>query len=110
MKIDDLTIGEAKELAGMFGSNKSCSETLTKIGDKVFIRTLTYHYTGKVVKDTGVYVELSDCCWIADSGRFYTAISKGELKEVEPIGIAKILYSNIVDCIEWKHDLPTEVK
>lgn len=110
MNINELTIGDAKELAEMFGSNKQCIEKLTKIGDKVFIRTLTYHYTGKVIKDTGIYVELSNCCWIADSGRFYTAILKGELKEVEPIGTAKILYSNIVDCIEWKHDLPTEVK
>lgn len=111
MNIDQLTIGEAKELASMFGENNSCGETLTKKGDKVFIRTLTYHYVGEVVKDTGSYLELKDCAWVADSGRFSTAIEKGELNEVEPIlNGAKILYQNIIDCIPWKHTLPQEKK
>ncbi len=109
MNINDLTIGQAKELANMFGS-KQCTNTLTKVGDKVFIRTLTYHYTGEVVEDNGIFIALKDCAWIADSGRFNEAISKGTLNDVEPIGNASIMYNNIVDCIEWKHELPTKVK
>ena len=105
MKIDDLTIGEAKILASMFSenSNNKCNETLTKVGDKVFIRTLTFHYIGEVVADNGTFITLKDTSWVADSGRFSTAIEKGELNEVEPIGNAKLLYSNIIDCIEWNH-------
>lgn len=111
MNLDDLTIGQAKELASMLGALKNtCGETLTKKGDKVFIRTLTFHYTGEVVSDNGIFIELDNCAWIADSGRFSTAISKGIVNDVEPIGKAKILYNNIIDCIDWKHDLPIEVK
>ena len=111
MNLDDMTIGDAKKLAEMFGGNSSCGETLTSKGDKVFIRTLSYHYTGGVVRDTGVFLELKDCAWIADSGRFSTAIEKGELKEIEPLKDGtKIMYSNIVDCIPWEHDLPKDKK
>lgn len=112
MNLDDLTIGQAKELASMLGASKSeqCVETATKKGDKVFIRTLTFHYTGEVVADNGVFINLKNCAWIADSGRFSNAISKGEVNEVEMIGEAKILYQNIIDVIEWKHDLPMRTK
>ena len=111
MNLDELTIGQAKELAGMFGDNQSCGETLTKKGDKVFIRTLSWHYTGEVIRDTGVFLELKDCAWIADSGRFSTAISTGELNEVEPLKDGtKLMYSNIIDCIPWEHDLPKDKK
>ena len=110
MKLDDLTIGQAKELAQLFGASNETKQTLAKVGDKVFIRTLTYHYTGRVVEDNGKFLTLVDAAWIADSGRLNEAIANGTLKEVEPIGAVKIIYNNIVDCIEWKHDLPIKVK
>ena len=110
MELNEMKVGDLLEITKMLNGNNSCGETLTKVGDKVFIRTLTYHYTGEVVKDNGTFIELKDSAWIADSGRFSTAISTGELNEVEPIGRCKVLYSNMIDCIEWKHNLPTEIK
>ena len=56
-----------------------------KIGKKLFIRTVTYHLTGKVEKVMGNFLQLSTAAWVADSGRFMQAIENGELKEVEPI-------------------------
>lgn len=42
MKIDELTIGEAKKLASMFGVNEHFSSGLNSmIGSKVIIRTNT---------------------------------------------------------------------
>lgn len=80
------------------------------VGQKLFIRTVTYHMTGEVVKRMGAFIQLKNAAWIADSGRFSTAIKTGELSEVEPVGTAWINLSSVVDFFPWKHDLPTKVK
>lgn len=80
------------------------------IGKKVFIRTVTYHLTGKVIKRIGKFWQLKDAAWIADSGRFMQAIKNGELEEVEPVGEAFVNTDSIVDLYNWKHKLPTEQK
>ena len=64
------------------------SELDDLIGKKFFFRTVTYHMTGKVIKRIGNFVQLEKAAWIADSGRFMTAIKTGELNEVEPVGSA----------------------
>jgi len=85
------------------------------IGQKLFIRTVTYHAVGKVVrraKELGPrFIEMEGASWVADSGRFTQAIEDGTLAEVEPIRAR--FYVNLdtaVDVIEWKHPLPTEQK
>ena len=80
------------------------------IGQKLFIRTVTYHMTGKVVKRMGAFIQLEDAAWIADSGRFSDAIKKGTLDEVEPVGTAWLNLSSVVDFFPWKFKLPTEQK
>jgi len=111
LNIDSLTVGEIKEISKMIGGGTSCKKRITKDGDKIFIRTLTYHYTGRVVCETDDVIILKDGAWIADSGRFMDAISNGTLKEIEPIeACLKILKQNISDIIEWKHDLPKNQK
>jgi len=76
------------------------------VGQKLFIRTVTYHMTGKVTKRMGAFIQLEDAAWIADSGRFSDAIKKGDLSEVEPVGTAWVNLSSVVDFFPWKHDLP----
>ena len=111
MNLDELTIGEAKSLASMFGSSSSCTKPMAQLGDKVFIRTLTYHYIGEVIEETPEYIKLSKTVWVADSGQFTKAIQKGELSEIEIIGVdTHVMKSNIVDCIEWNHEIPTNRK
>lgn len=80
------------------------------VGQKLFIRTVTYHLTGKVVKRMGAFIQLSDAAWIADSGRFTQAIKDGKLNEVEPVGTAWINLSSVVDFFPWKHSLPKDQK
>lgn len=78
------------------------------VGQKLFIRTITYHLTGKVVKRMGTFIQLEDAAWIADSGRFSQAIKEGTLDEVEPVGTAWVNLSSVVDFFPWKHKLPTK--
>lgn len=80
------------------------------VGQKLFIRTVTYHMTGEVVKRMGTFIQLKNAAWIADSGRFNEAIKNGTLSEVEPVGTAWLNLSSVVDFFPWKHKLPTDVK
>lgn len=80
------------------------------VGQKLFIRTVTYHCTGKVIKRMGVFLQLEDGAWIADSGRFSDALKTGELNEVEPVGTMWVNLSSVVDFFPWKHSLPKDKK
>ena len=80
------------------------------VGQKMFIRTVTYHLVGKVVKITGHFFVLKDASWIADSGRFMNAIKEGQLDEVESVGDALVNINSITDMFPWKHALPKEQK
>lgn len=80
------------------------------VGQKLFIRTVTYHMTGKVIKRMGAFVQLEDASWIADSGRFSDALKTGKLNEVEPVGTMWVNLSSVVDFFPWKHRLPLEQK
>jgi len=80
------------------------------IGKKLFIRTVTYHLTGEVVKRVGNFIQLKKAAWIADSGRFMQAIKNGELNEVEPVGEAWVNLNSVTDMFPWKHPLPDTQK
>lgn len=79
-------------------------------GEKVFIRTVTYHCVGKI-KEVGTdFVALEPAAWVADSGRFGEALANGfgERAEVEPIvGVLVVQRAAIVDSMSWKHAVPT---
>lgn len=55
------------------------------IGERLFIRAVTYHYVGEVVKETPLFVLLKDCSWVAESGRFGECLEKGTISESEPM-------------------------
>lgn len=80
------------------------------VGNKVFIRTVTYFAVGKVESIEDGLIELSTASWVADTGRFSDAIKKGTLNEVEPVGRMGVSVGAIVDYFEWEHELPTEQK
>lgn len=54
------------------------------IGANYFIRTVTHHYTGKLIEVYDTEIVLVDAAWIADDGRFAQAIATGSFNEVEP--------------------------
>jgi len=81
------------------------------VGKKIFIRTITYHLTGRVVNITNDGIMfLESASWIADSGRFMDFLKSGVPDEVEPVGDWFLSISSIVDGTFWKHDLPMEQK
>lgn len=112
MKIDDLTIGEAKQLVAIFGETAKPATTAYKIGQSYFIRTLSYHYTGRCVRITPSELVLEEAAWIADSGRFADALESGELDEVEPYPAGELIINRsvIVDAWAWSHPLPRNQK
>jgi hypothetical protein len=82
------------------------------IDKKVFIRTVTHYFTGKVV---GIFnhnfVILENAAWIADTGRFEQAIRDGVLDEIEPIAVTwYVNMDTVTDFGLWMHALPVEQK
>jgi hypothetical protein len=81
------------------------------IGKSVLVRTVTYHYTGRLVSTEGGFLELADAAWIADEGYFSQALTTGSLSEVEPYpGTAFVSTAAVVDLSEWLHELPRSIK
>lgn len=66
--------------------------TVFEIGAEVFIKTVTYHYTGRIVDVSEGFVFLEEVAWIADSGRF-TEFMK---EEKEPASFESELYGDRV--------------
>ena len=79
------------------------------IGKKVFIRTVTYHTIGEVVKQVGFLLQLKNASWVADSGSQLADFLKAgisESSEIEPVGECWVNADSIVDMFLWKHKLP----
>jgi hypothetical protein len=109
--IQQLIEAEARKLAAKMGTKISEGESMYQIGAKLIIRTVTYHYTGRISFMNEREIVLSDASWVADSGRFSVALETGVLDEVEPYpGLCSIGRDTIVDASPWNHPLPREMK
>ena len=98
------------KIGGVKMEKIKANELPFEVGKSYFIRTVTYHLTGKVKTIVGKFLVLEDAAWIADSGRFSNAIKKGTLNEVEPVGDAIVNTDSIADAFPWVHALPKEQK
>ena len=82
------------------------------IGKNYFIRTVTFYYTGKLVRVTAQELVLEQAAWIADTGRFAQALATGDFSEVEPYPAHDLIVGRgaVVDAwlADWK--LPTQQK
>ena len=107
LKLSDEQYNKIKDL---IAEEKNINAYEDMVGGKFFFRTVTYHLVGKVKKRMGMFIQLEDASWVADSGRFMNAIKDGTLSEVEPVGIAWVNLSSVVDFFPWKHKLPDEQK
>ena len=111
MNIDSMTIGEVKQIQTLLGRNAPTASSAWTIGQKYLIRTVTHYYTGRLVQLYDNELLLETAAWIADCGRYFDALKKGTLSEVEPIiGPCIICRGAIVDAVEWQFDLPTVQK
>ena len=84
----------------------------TFAGKNMFVRTVTHYHVGKfdrleTVAGTG-YLILTDCAWIANTGRLGEALNKADsLTETEPFpdGEVWINVTAIVDFCEYQHSI-----
>lgn len=86
-------------------SLKTDIELPFEIGGEYFIRTVTYHLTGRVIDIVGKFLVLEDAAWIADSGRFNEFFKNPSSSlEVEPFGDRNVFVNtdSITDATERK--------
>lgn len=110
--IESLTIKEIKHIQSLLKGPSENSHPY-KVGKNYFIRTVTHHLTGELIKVTAKELVLLNAAWIADDGRFHDALKTGKLNEVEPFPpTLEVIVGRgaLIDCVEWTHKLPTEQK
>jgi len=110
MEIQNLTLEQLREIALLFGMNTSRRLPI-EIGTKIFVRTITAHYTGRVTAVSEEELELDEAAWIASDGRFADLLKTGVFDEVEPFpdGVKVTLNrSTFLDHVKWPHELPRE--
>lgn len=87
------------------------NESILQLGTCYYVRTVTNHFTGRLIKFDDNFMVFEDACWIADSGRWADALKTGKLSEVEPYPGNVIVFRGAgCDMSEWLHDLPSEQK
>lgn len=83
-----------------------------RIGQSYFVRTLTYHYTGRIVRVTDKELVLSESAWIPESGRWAECLRTGVVEKCEPTpdDVLAIVPRDGSASYEWKHPLPRSVR
>ena len=103
MNINELTIGQARELAGMFqAQSPGAAHQPFEIGKPYLIRTVTMIDTGRVVDVGPQEIVLEDAAWIADTGRFSGALQSVNFSEVEPFPEGRVIVGrgSIIDAVQ----------
>lgn len=82
------------------------------VGSNYFIRTVTHHYTGKLVEVWPNELVLESVAWIADDGRFAQAVATGSFSDVEPFPDGRVIIGrgSIVDAVTIPFALPRSQK
>jgi hypothetical protein len=92
-------------------TKKKKIESPLRVGNTVFIRTVTHYHVGKIVSLSKAEIVLDGASWIASTGRWHDALKNGTLDEVEPfvdfVSVNRLAY---VDVTYWAHPLPTAQK
>ena len=113
MNINDLTIGQAKELSAIFGAQQKSCHSHYPVGKNVIVRTVTMIYTGRLEQVTDSDMVLVDCSWIPETERFMSFVAEGKVKECEPYPDGLTVYINrgaLLDMCELRKDLPRSQK
>lgn len=110
-RLDDLTIGEARELARMFGCQPAAtvSPSVARwVGSIVLVRTVTFYYVGIMESADPHGLVLREAAWVPNTGRFSAALESGQPAEVEPYpgeGYCTVGLGGIIDIGPWKQTL-----
>lgn len=83
-----------------------------RVGNTVFIRTVTLYHVGRIVAVDTDFIVLADASWVAWTQRFSETLATGALDEVEqiPNGRAAVGIGAIVDAVDWPHPVPVPTK
>lgn len=116
MNINDLTIGQLRELTPLINGHVTQSKSHGfEVGKAYFIRSVTHHYLGRVIEIYNLCIVMEACVWVADDGRFHKLMG-GEWdssSEREPYGKEKkvqIFFGGMLDATEWSLEIPTSEK
>lgn len=104
MTIDNLTIGEARQIAAMFGGQQSGTFT-PHIGKKCIVRTYASGvFFGTVTKQDGRMVEIADCrrmwSWKAAEGISLSAVVLNGVDAPNCIFPAAVPTQTVLDALE----------
>jgi len=113
MQVTAEAIGTVLEaLSSRNGSATSASKPNPfKIGKAYLIRSVTTYTLGRVKDIVGDFLVVEDGGWLADTGRFSTALATGSVNEFEKANCNIIVaLGGIVDAYEWQLELPKETK
>lgn len=111
MNIDELTIGQAKQIAALL--NKPADESASPydqwIGKNIAIRGVTMIDVGRLVSVYPQELVIEDAAWIPETARWTQFISDGEHKECEPYpDFQQVVIGRgaICEVVEWTRPLP----
>ena len=115
MNLNEMKLTDILELINKLQPKKmrKSDDSHWEVGSAYFIRTVTHHYTGRLIKVTGKELVIEDAAWIADDGRFAQFVAGGEANEVEPFPDgARVIIGRgaILDAVKWNAKLPRAIK
>jgi hypothetical protein len=111
VNINDLTLGQIKEIHAMTNGVAPVSAHAYEIGAPYLIRCVTFYYTGRLVAVHANELVLDTAAWIPDTGRYHECVKSGTVKECEPIvGQLIIGRGSIVDATRWPSNVPLPVQ
>jgi hypothetical protein len=107
MDLDKMTLGEVKEIGRVLGltiGQDKSDNSHWKIGKNYFIRTVTHHLTGTLLKVTENELVVENAAWIADDGKFSKALATENFNEVEPFPDGELIIGrgSLIDAFEIK--------
>lgn len=109
MNMDQLK--QALDIAKLLNGESCLTDFPEAVGEKIFIRTVTLYYLGKIKKVCGQFVTLEEASWIPDTGRFYDFLKEGKANEIEPfLNDVHVPLGSIIDLTKWTHKLPKDQK
>ena len=118
MNIDELTLGQLKEIQKACGAAKVIGKVRKKtplpfgVGDQIIIRTVTAIDLGRGVSIGDDFIVLTDGGWVASTGRFNECLKSGTLDEFERSDQPWFVVGRgaIVDIHPWPHKIPDKSK
>lgn len=117
MNINDLTLGEAKQLASLFEPSKESASNgdceFYEVGKSFMVMTIAHYIVGELVGFNDRELFFKKASVVVDTGRFMNCAKNGELDEVEPYPDnmkVKVSRDAIVRAHPWMFALPLSQK